>query len=155
MIITSWRIGTTYGGAYRWFWVRVHSDVEEMRAACHRARPWHGRANWRDAAAVCHTAAAAYADADTEFKHPRWPANGYAGTIRLVAGDMTSEIVAHELVHAAAHVYRMNCQPVVNLGDGFDDSYHQSEEDFAYIYGILFREMDHVLSNIAEKVPID
>lgn len=142
MITDSWRVGTAYGGTHRWFWVRIHADVRDLRAACHRTRPHLGRRYWDDAAAVCHSATARYRDTDVEMAEPHWPANGYAGTIRFAADRMTPEIIAHELVHAACQVYRMNHALRVDLGDGFDLDSLGREENFAYIYGGLSREMD-------------
>lgn len=66
------------------------------------------------------------------------PVNGFAGTLRLAAGYLKSEIVAHELVHAALVVYRLNLRPDVRLGTGCG----RREEDLAYIYGELFADFE-------------
>lgn len=47
---------------------------------------------------------------------------------------VTSEIVAHELVHAAVAVYRMNVRGDVRLGEDCGER----EEQLAYIYGELY-----------------
>lgn len=62
-----------------------------------------------------------------------WPAN-YAGIMRLCRGWVTSEIVAHELMHAACTIYRMSVCGHVRL----EDDCGRREEQLAYIYGQLF-----------------
>lgn len=62
----------------------------------------------------------------------------YAGVLRLAASAVTAEIVAHELVHAALTIYRMNVHPNVHLGIGC----YRREEQFAYIYGELYASFE-------------
>lgn len=70
-----------------------------------------------------------------------WHPNGYAGTLRLAEGYVMAEIVAHELVHAAVQIYRMNVRRRVQLGVETG----QREEDLAYIYGELFADLQDKL----------
>lgn len=145
MIVESWTVSSAHGGTRRWFWVRVHSDRAAMLRAAYRMKPWLGKQFFSsDTAGLCHPVAGRYRDTDLAFENPRWPANGFAGTVRLVADNMDSAIIAHELVHAAAAIYRMNIAPSIDLGDGFADI--GREEDFAYIYGGLAGEMDYEIS---------
>lgn len=60
------------------------------------------------------------------------------GTIRLVKGKLHTHIVAHEIVHAAMHHYRLT-QPdrIANFGDGNSEN----EEDFGMIYAKYFSKM--------------
>lgn len=133
MTVRSFTISTDRVGPRRWCWVRIHPDADHLRAAGHRHRPDNGR-DWWDECFGCFQPARF--DHDDTTGEARYPANGYAGVLRLSAPDVTSEIVAHELVHAAATIYRMNVTRTVRLGDGFT-GFHR-EEDFAYIYGELF-----------------
>lgn len=94
------------------------------------------------------TVPAMFADTDTELKNPHWPRNGLAGTIRLSSQHLWTEVIYHELVHAACQAYRMNFERVLNLGPGWDDL--TKEEDFAYIYGQLAADMNTALANRAE-----
>ena len=129
--VRSFRISTDRVGPRRWCWVRVHPDADHLRAAANRHRPGYGR-DWWDDCCGC-------------FQPAPYPAEGkpwspFAGTLRLSAPDMNPEITAHELVHAAATVYRMNVTPHVRLGDGHI-GFHR-EEDFAYIYGELYASFE-------------
>jgi hypothetical protein len=103
----------------RWFTVRIHPSVEDLRTAAARHRP---DAEFGDCCGCVHPV------------YPPGPGNGYAGLIRLADEYATPEIVAHELLHAAVVVYRMNVRPDVRLGFGC----HGREEQLAYIYGELF-----------------
>lgn len=57
----------------------------------------------------------------------------FAGTIRLCAAHVNYDVIVHEVVHAASHIFRMDVAKRVNLGT---DCY-QNEEWFAYIVGDL------------------
>lgn len=115
-------------GPRRWWWVRVHADVHELRDAAHRMRPEHGRLWWNACCGCCQPV------------HGE-PANGYAGIIRYAADCFTAEVVGHELVHAAAHTYRLNVHTDLRLGTGC----RAREEDFAYIFGELFNDLERQL----------
>jgi hypothetical protein len=130
----SFTISTDYTSPRRWCWVRIHDTVEELRDAAHHHRPHHGR-DWWDECAGCFHPAPIRTSASGEVKEAT---NGYAGTLRLAATHVTPEIVAHELVHAALCVYRMNVKPDVRLGTGCG----QREEDLAYLYGELYASFD-------------
>ncbi len=114
----------------RWFWVRVHRTAAELQEAAYRLHPGTGRAFWRDCEGCC--------QAMVPDEAGGYPANGYAGIIRLTVATYTAEVVAHELLHAAVAVYRMNVCPDVRLGM----SVGRREEDLAYIYGELFHDLD-------------
>lgn len=131
----SFTISTDRIGPRRWCWVRIHDTVEDLRAAAHRFRPHHGRDWWAECEGCFHPAPIRVT-ASGEVKES---ANGYAGTLRLAVTHVTSEIVAHELVHAALCVYRMNVKADVRLGTGCG----QREEDLAYICGELYASFEH------------
>jgi hypothetical protein len=127
----SFTISTDRIGPRRWCWVRIHDTVEDLRVSAHRNAPWHEREWWSECVGCFQPTAVRLDKATGE---PKEPANGYAGTLRLAEGWVTAEIVAHELIHAALCIYRMNVKPDVRLGQGCG----KREEDLAYIYGELY-----------------
>jgi hypothetical protein len=120
----SFTISTDRISPRRWCWVRVHDTAEDMVRAAIRLNPRSSGGSDRAAWDGCYGC----------FQ-PSWEdcKTAYAGTLRLVDGWVTPEIVAHELVHAACQVYRMNVHADVRLGTGC----RRREEDLAYIYGEL------------------
>lgn len=137
----SFTIATDRIGPRRWCWVRVHDTVEQLRTAAQRLNPRvaHDRNGdgWQGCYGVFQPSPSWHNDAGETWWHP----NGYAGTIRVAKGHVTAEIVAHELVHAATQIYRMNVRRRVQLGTETG----QREEDLAYIYGELSAALyDHL-----------
>lgn len=60
------------------------------------------------------------------------------GIIRLVKNKLHTHIIAHELVHAAMHHYRLTqTDRNANFGDGNSEN----EEDFGHIYAKYFSKM--------------
>lgn len=120
-------------GPARWWWVVIHPDLDAMRAA---ARAWCGDVYpdefWEDTAGLCQPVGWWEPEDDPRVRH--YPESGYAGVIRFAAGHVDAAVVAHELVHAAVAVYRMNCCPDVRLGQQCG----RREEELAYLYGELF-----------------
>jgi hypothetical protein len=122
--VRSFTFGTTgRRGHRRWFWARIHADAQQLRLAAGRLRPGE---DFSECYGCLHP-----------VPDPA-PANGLAGTLRLAASYLQSEVIAHELVHAALVVYRLNIRPDVRLGTGCG----QREEDLAYIYGELFADFE-------------
>jgi hypothetical protein len=136
----SFTISTDRIGPRRWCWVRVHDNVDQLRDAQHRLTP-SGPRGEMDSFGCFQSVPYRISYLTNPDGDGRWPANGYAGTIRLAEGWVTSEVVPHELVHAAAQIYRMNVARVVNLGEDCGDR----EEDLAYIYGELFADLQDKL----------
>ncbi len=135
LILTSWRIASEHGGA-RWWWVRVHDSPENLRESAYR-RSQEDREFWKDAVLGCCQPVRPWTDGGELLI---WPPNGLAGVIRLSAENLFTEVIYHELVHAACAVYRMNFARSVDLGTGLEDM--APEEDLAYIYGQLAADMD-------------
>ncbi len=115
-------------GPRRWWMVRIHPTLAALRAA---AAAYDPRTDFTTSYGVCHTAM--WVDAFTGAA-TRFGARGYAGLIRLAATAMTGENVAHELLHAAVAVYRMNHSQEVCLGG---ESGTDEEEHLARIFGEL------------------
>lgn len=94
---------------------------------------------------LCHSFERYKADKDGKFK--RLP---NIGIIRLAKTYLTTEIVAHEVVHAAMHNYRIDYgnEDIYNGTNGnanFGNNCCDEEENFAYIYGELFRDITNKL----------
>lgn len=141
MPLPGFTISTDRIGPRRWIQVRIHPDVNHLRAAAHRTDPRLGQAGWDE----CHGCFQPHGVRAVGEIHD--PPNGYAGILRLADGWITSEIVAHELVHAALQVYRMNVKADVRLGNGC----RVREEQLAYIYGELFADMETKLLDRYER----
>jgi hypothetical protein len=60
----------------------------------------------------------------------------FGGVMRLIDGHLQYGIIAHECVHAAANIWRMDVSDEIQLGD--DCGYR--EEGFAYLVGDLVHE---------------
>lgn len=123
-VIRSFTISTDRIGPRRWCWVRIHPDSEDLCQAAQRLNANASSGDWAGTVGCF---------------QPAWPdcKTSYAGTLRLAEGWMTTEIVAHELVHAALTIYRINVHTDVRLGNGC----RAREEDLAYIYGELAADM--------------
>jgi hypothetical protein len=127
-------ISTDRIGPRRWCLVRIHPNVEHLRTAAHRTDPAHDR-DWWDECCGCFQPVGLRSAGNVISDPP----NGYAGILRLAEGwRVTPEIVAHELVHAALQVYRMNVKADVRLGNGC----REREEQLAYIYGELYADFE-------------
>ena len=147
MIVKSWVVRYEHQEPHRWFWVRVYDTVENLRkgAARYGAEPV---GHFDRAVACVQRVWALHSLDDVEHLNPIFPASGFAGVIRLSQENLYTEIIFHELVHAAAIVYRLNVNPDMQLGTGIvaDDldsgSVLANEESLAYIYGSLAADMD-------------
>jgi hypothetical protein len=139
-------IATVHVKPRRWFRVVVHRDVETLREAAYQMkRRWgYERATFAGMLATVQSVDPMFRVEAGDPRDSEWtsldiqfPSNGYAGTIRLNEDNLTMMVVAHELVHATASVFRMNCSSnfSVDLGTGLEDL--RAEEQFAYIYGEL------------------
>lgn len=135
----SFTISTDRVGLRRWCLVRIHDNVEDLRRAAHRLRPDTGIAWWDECYGCFHPTWHWF---HPETKARRYSANGYAGLMRFAEDHVTSEIVAHELVHAAVQIYRMNVKTDMRLGSNCG----AREEDFAYIYGELYADLEAKLA---------
>lgn len=141
MILKSWKIETDWTGTRRWFWVRVYDSLPALRkSAANYSGGIEGVGHFANAIACVQRTAVIFAVEDTEECNPIWPGDGLAGVVRLEENSLYTSVIYHELVHAAAIVYRMNLHPTINLGDGRHDL--NDEESFAYIYGELAADMD-------------
>jgi hypothetical protein len=146
VVSESFRIGTAgdeMTGPARWIRVVVHPDVADMHRLARRRSPWSPP---EDETRGMFQPAPVREWYDAELKEwvRRWPAS-YAGIMRLARGWVTSEIVAHELMHAACAIYRMSVCALIRL----EDDCGRREESLAYIYGQLFAGFQHEWEAIA------
>lgn len=147
MILESWRIASEHITP-RWWWVRVHDTPESLRRRATQHHPWLGRDYFSPTVLGCCQPEYGAEWVDADPKSPkngdiRWCPGGYAGIIRLASEHLFPEIIHHEVLHASVHVYRMNVEQRVDLGDGQESL--EREEDLAYIHGQLAADMDTAL----------
>lgn len=126
-----------------WFWVIIYHTKKEMRkAAGDHTEDTGERVDFIRASGVCHT-----------YERVRIAPDGTEkilkeiGTIRLIKTELHTEVIAHEIVHAAMHLYRL-LYGVENELDGsshnasFGNGCNEDEENLAYLYGELFHCMN-------------
>lgn len=140
----SFRIETDVRPPRRWLSVRVYDSVESLRIAAERYAGGP-RGEFKNAVACVQGFRPRFlvGPDGSVSGAPDWPRNGFAGVVRFAAEQMWTETIHHELVHAAAVVYRMNVAQDIQLGDAFTDM--TNEESFAYILGELGADMDKAL----------
>lgn len=118
-----------YGGPRRYFRVVIHPDADDFREAATR----YAGGDFNGALGCCHPAPIRerYDKATgtwTDVADRHW-----GSILRFVTGHVHTEVVAHEVTHAALVIYRMDVHPDVRLGTGC----HDREETLAYIAGDL------------------
>lgn len=130
------------GGRRRWMRLIVHDTVDEFRAAAHHYRPEYGADWWAPSVACFHPAPVRIRigpdDSEQLIDH------GFLGVLRLTAGHLGSEVVAHECTHAALAAYRMDVTTFVHLGNGCG----HREETLAYLVGDLVRGTSNALHRL-------
>lgn len=135
-----WTITTHATGRPRDVDVYLYDKVSHMRAAATRhSKLWETDfAPFGDAVAVTHG-----------FQHIRVNGDGseeeqpLAAILRFSRDKLTPEIVAHEVTHAAQHLYVLDC---VGEHDLAADHYSAANETFAYLLGDLFETVDGLLA---------
>jgi hypothetical protein len=127
-----------YGGPRRYFRVVIHDDLADMHAAAER---YNGEPLGDDCRACCQPAPTRERLADDGETWEQHEPKHFGGILRFIDGWVTTEIVAHELTHAALVVYRMDINPDVRLGNGC----RLREEHLAYITGDLVGAASTVL----------
>lgn len=127
-----WTITTHLTGKPRDVDVYLYERNAHLRSAATRwARNTYGHAapEFSDTRAICHGFQRIKINADgTEDEHPS------SAILRFSKDYLTAEIIAHETVHAAQHLYGLDCLDTTDAADHF----HAANETFAYLYGDLF-----------------
>lgn len=146
-VVETWNIASEHI-TRRWWQVKVYDTAEALRKAAHRYQPRHGRGYWGPETVGCCQQTTAWVENGKDASDPAnfiWPPN-FAGVIRLVQTELWTEVIYHELLHAACAAYRMNVAARIDLGNAYGPEGDLSrEEDLAYIYGQLAADMDSAL----------
>lgn len=140
----------------RYFMLVIHPTVEHMRAAAikqdRRRGGVHGPGFYQDALGL-------FQPTDTRARWDKasrkWvdTTPRFSGVMRLVQGNMTREIVAHECVHAILHIVRLESWRTVEGGGGdadFGSESSQEEEDFAYLLSETTIAVDQLVDEFHE-----
>lgn len=129
-----------------WFWVYIYGTESQM----HHAAQLHAKETGEtidyakaEASGICHTYQILKVSPDGKDQLLK-----EIGTIRLSRENLSSRVVSHEVLHAALHNYRIHYKRNADFGD----MVNQAEEDLAYIFADLFKDMniklhDHKLWN--------
>jgi hypothetical protein len=126
-----------WDGSRRYVHIAVHNTDDDLRRAAAAYRPG---ADWTDTAGCFHPADLRLRyDADGNAEDVSDP--HYAGLMRLSREHLTTEVVIHETVHAAATIYRMDVCTMIRLENGCGER----EETLAYIVGDLSRAIVNAL----------
>lgn len=128
-----WTINTHLSGVEREIEVYLYDDKFKLRrAAREHNRRWSPSPDgFRHAVGVTHGYTRIQIGADgTETPHPQ------AVTLRLARGFLTPEIVAHEVAHAAQHLYGLDLYE--SEGAELTDHWNAGNEKFAHLLGGLF-----------------
>ena len=122
-----------------WFWVYVYNSLQEMRedASKFGGINGYGDNDNSDTLAVVHP----YTRIKIEPNKPDKQLNNI-GVIRLVKNKLHTHIIAHELIHAAMHHYRLTQS---NRKANFGDGNSEQEESFGHIYAKYFSKMSRQL----------
>lgn len=105
----------------------IHDSPEDLQQAARR----YGRDVGDECPACVHPA-----PVRERLVNGEWVASNpatWAGVVRFSKGWITTEIVGHEMIHAALVIYRMDVCDDVRLGNGVG----KREETLAYIAGDL------------------
>lgn len=125
-----------WDGPKRYVRIAIHDTTDEMRRAATRYRD----EDFSDAGGMFHPADTVYVQNNdgtfTDCADPHW-----AGLLRLSREYLTTEVVTHECIHAAATIYRMDVVTTIVLGNGCG----HREETFAYIAGHLIAQVTSAL----------
>jgi hypothetical protein len=145
VIVSRFRIRTDWTKPERWFWVRVYDTPDSLRRMANRVSEMRGGGGSEYGEAlgcVQETVPWIPDDADPETQDDLpvtelvWPEDGFAGVIRLCRDWLTPEILAHEILHAAVTVFRMNICQRPQL-EGMLAVERNQEEALAYTVGQL------------------
>lgn len=134
-----------YGGPRRTVRILIHDTVQELRAAAERFSQVGG---WDRVDGCCHSVGIEewVRVSRTGVETRRWGAENPdpMALVRLHRAGVTTEIVVHELFHAAAVIYRRDVCRDIRLGDG--SASLRREEQLAHILGELTWRTTNILT---------
>lgn len=123
-----------WGGPKRYIRIILHETIPELQAAARAYNPYDYN-GFRNAAACFHTPLSKEKSIDGEWV--RVSNEHYGGIIRFAREYINLEVVAHECVHAAAELWRLDVQPSLVIGKYCGPR----EENLAYMVGDLTAEV--------------
>lgn len=145
MTRSRWTISIHRTGRHRDVDVFLYDQLSHMRgAATKHSKDWEGNSGgFSNALAVTHGFQLIRINGDgTETEMPQ------AVIIRFARTHINPEIVAHEVAHAAQHLYGMDCIPD---GDAAKDHFDAGNETFAHLAGDLFSAVWHLFHESIEE----
>jgi hypothetical protein len=151
MTARTFTITTELSGPERQIEVTVYDKVAHMRAAAtrfDRAESTHYAiepTSYEHALAITQTFSRTVDAPDgTETPHP------LSGVIRLARGNLGPEIVAHEVIHMAQHLYGLDLY--AGQGGVEHDHWDATNEVFAYLYGGLYATVLDVIRKATDPL---
>jgi hypothetical protein len=115
------------------FWVYIYKDLKSMQVEANNFLELRGQAvKSGNLLGICNPFSREVYDEKGKFVR----IHEICGIIRLSIEALSTEIVSHEVTHAAFWNYRME-----HTNANFGKQCNEKEEDFAYIYGKLFRDI--------------
>ena len=148
MILTRFRIETDYTPPLRWFDVRIYDTPEALRKVASRITPTDDYSECVGTVQEITPMVPEDTVAELQDLIPvellGFPDNGFAGVIRLCEEYLTPSVIAHEILHAAVVVFRMNICQLPKL-EGLLSPERPREEALAYAVGELSGQMETML----------
>lgn len=120
---------TSWSGPRRWWTVKIYPNLTSLRAASARFDP---TTDFSRCYACCQTQMF-IVDADTGER--RFGHRGYTGVLRFSRTELRSDLITHELLHAAMSIYRINFSRDIRLGKRIASL---QEERICYIFCELY-----------------
>lgn len=143
-MVRHWTITTRVTGRKREVELHVYEGIGDLRRAASRFSRVVGEepGSFNDALGVCHGFHRLYVHANGgETESP------LVAKIRLWQGNLTPLVVAHEIAHAAQHIYGID----YNDDQPIAEHMHSGNEDFAHLYGELFAAVDRCLTTLKQE----
>lgn len=127
----SWTVSTHASGRPRDVELHLYSSARSMRAAANRWAVEVGTGEtFHNADGVCHGFDRIRVDEDG-YEHE----DELVCIIRLHEKRLRPDVVAHEVAHAAQHIYRLD---LIDEDGAVSDHMHAGNEPFAWLMGELF-----------------
>lgn len=137
MAARRWVVTTHVTGTPRAVEVRLYDDLNHMRGAStrHSIKVGEDTHDFSGAVATCQSFIREHIQPDGSSK-----LDPITSIIRLVVNEVSTLIIAHEVAHAAQHIYGLD----YNDGQPVEEHMHGGNEDFAHLYGELFAAVDGI-----------
>lgn len=140
-----WVVTTHVTGKPRAVEVRLYTDLNHLRGAATRYAAWSGESvSFSEAAATCH------GFTREKFVRGEWREHPTVAIIRFAETHLSPLIIAHEVAHAAQHIYGLDFDDEKPIAEHM----HSGNEDFAFLTGELFAAVWGIFDpdSIADRV---